>query len=62
MKNFLQSLAGALAAIVLLALIGGGIAAWQVNKLPDVEPGSWLVIDLHGGLLEYDPAGSLRIP
>ncbi len=59
MKTFLQSLGGTLAAILLLAGIGGGIAACQANKLPDVETGSWLVIDLHGGLLEYDPPGGV---
>jgi protease-4 len=59
MKNFLQSLGGALAAILLLAVIGGGIAGWRANKLPDVETGSWLVIDLHGEMLEYDPPGGV---
>ena len=42
MKTFLSSFAGTLAALVLLALIGGGFAACMSGKKPKIKKGSWL--------------------
>jgi protease-4 len=46
-------------AIVLLAVIGGGYAACVSGKKPKIKDGSWLVLELHGDLLEYDPPGGV---
>ena len=51
-------IAGVLAIIVVLALIGGA-AYLAMNQKPDIEDGSWLVLDLYGDMPEYNPPGSL---
>ena len=59
MKSFLHSFLGALTAIVLLVLIGGGYAACVSGKQPKIEDDSYLVIELYAGLPEYDPPGGV---
>jgi protease-4 len=59
LKAFLHSFLGALTAIVFLVLIGGGYAACVSGKKPKIEDDSYLVIELYGGLPEYDPPGGL---
>jgi len=58
-KSFLHSFLGALTAIVLLVLIGGGYAACVSGKQPKIEADSYLVIELYAGLPEYDPPGGV---
>jgi protease-4 len=58
-KSFLHSFLGALTAIVLLVLIGGGYAACVSGKQPKIEDDSYLVIELYAGLPEYDPPGGV---
>ncbi len=59
MKSFLISFFAALLAIVVgfvvILVIGAGIGASISSDKPDVEDGSWLVIDLYGGITEYSP-------
>ena len=59
MKSFLHSFLGALTAIVLLVLIGGGYAACLSGKQPKIEDDSYLIIELYAGLPEYDPPGGV---
>ena len=59
MKSFLHSFLGALTAIVLLVLIGGGYVACVSGKQPKIEDDSYLVIKLYAGLPEYDPPGGV---
>jgi protease-4 len=59
MKTFLWSLLGSLLAIVLfVVLIGGGIFIKSQQK-SKIEDHSWLVVDLYGDLLEYNPPTDL---
>jgi protease-4 len=58
-KAFLHSFLGTLLAIVLLVLVGGGYAACVSGKKPKIEDDSYLVIELYGDLLEYDPPGGI---
>jgi protease-4 len=58
-KSFLHSFLGALTAIVLLVLIGGGYAACLSGKQPKIEDDSYLIIELYAGLPEYDPPGGV---
>ncbi len=56
-KTYFQSLAGTLTAILLLVLVVAVVAAVASNKQTEIEDGSYLVVELHGDLLEYDPPG-----
>ena len=57
MKTFLNSFAGALAAIVLLVALVGSYGACAANRVSKIESDSWLVVELNGALPEYDPPG-----
>lgn len=59
MKNFLYSFAGTLCVVVLLVAVTGGYVSCVAGKKAKIESGSWLEIELYGGLLEYDPPGGL---
>ena len=63
MKSFLSSFLAALLAIVVgfvvIFAIGAGIGASMGSDKPDIEDGSWLVIDLYGGITEYDPPSNI---
>ncbi len=59
MKTFVNSLLGALAAIVIVVLVAGGTAAILANKKEAIEDNSWLVVKLQGDLPEYDPPGGI---
>jgi len=47
--------------VAVLLLVGGAavVAVLSVLSGPGVERGSWLVVDLRGGMLEYDPPSDL---
>ena len=59
MKTFVNSLLGALAAIVIVVLVAGGTAAVLASKKEPIEDKSWLVVKLQGDLPEYDPPGGI---
>ena len=59
MKTFLSSFAGTLLAILLIGVMAGGYAACVAGKKPKIEDHSYLIIEMHGGLLEYDPPGGI---
>lgn len=58
-KHFLSSLAGTLVAIALLLAVAVGYGACAVGKKPKIKNHSWLVVEIYGGLLEYDPPGGI---
>ncbi len=59
MKTLLLSFLGTLLAlIVLVVLVGGGVAI-KASQKPKIEDRSWLVIDLYGEILEYNPPGGV---
>ncbi len=59
MKTFLNSLAGSLAAILIIVVIVGSSTAWVTSKKPKIRNGSYLVIELYDDLPEYDPPGGI---
>ena len=59
MKIFFNSMLGTLAGIVIIVLVVGGTAAVMANKKEPIEDGSWLVVELHGDIPEYDPPGGI---
>ncbi len=58
-KTFLASLLAVVVAITVASVLGGlvigGVIASKMSDKPKIEDGSWLVIDLYGGITEYDP-------
>lgn len=59
MKNFLTAFLGAVAAIVLIALVVLGVGGLVAGKKSNIEDGSYLVVEMYGDLLEYDPPGGI---
>jgi len=59
MKSFLTAFLGSLSAIVLVLALTLGIGSCVAGKKSPIEDGSYLVIELNGELLEYDPPGNL---
>lgn len=45
--------------LALVVLVGAVITIALITSGPDIEKGSWLVIDLRDGLMEYDPPTDL---
>jgi protease-4 len=58
-KTFLNSLAGSLAAILIIVVIVGSSTAWVTSKKPKIRNGSYLVVELYDDLPEYDPPGGI---
>ena len=44
--------------IIVVAVVAGAIYL-ALNKKPDIEDGSWLVLDLYGEVTEYAPPGDV---
>ena len=42
-------------ALVIMGLVIGGVIASKTLDKPEIKDGSWLVIDLYGGITEYSP-------
>jgi protease-4 len=59
MKTFLNSFAGALAAILFLVAVAGGYGSCAANRVSKIEADSWLVVELNDALPEYDPPGGV---
>ena len=55
MKSFLRSFFASLLAIAVTIAVLAGLIASKSGQRPEIEKGSWLVIDLYGGIDEYDP-------
>ena len=59
MKNFFSAAFGSLFAILLLVAVGAGLGSCVASRKPKIKDHSWLLVDLHGELLEYDPPGAI---
>ena len=59
MKNFFVAFLGALLAIIVLVLLVGSIGGYMAGKQPAIEDRSWLIVEMYGDLLEYDPPGGI---
>jgi len=59
MKSFFASALGSLFAILLLVAVGAGLGSCVASRKSKIRSHSWLVVDLHGDLLEYDPPGGI---
>jgi protease-4 len=59
MRPFLTSFAGSILAIIVVVGIVAGYGACAANRVSKIEDGSWLVVELNGGLPEYDPPGGV---
>ncbi len=55
MKSFLKSFFASLLAIAVVIVVIAGVIASKASDKPEIEDGSWLVIDLYGGITEYSP-------
>jgi protease-4 len=55
MKDFLKMFFASLFALVFLVLVLVGVVAMQSAGKPDIKDGSYLVIDLYGQILPYNP-------
>jgi len=58
-KNFFVAFLGALLAIIVLVLLVGSIGGYMAGKQPAIEDRSWLIVEMYGDLLEYDPPGGI---
>ncbi len=58
MKVFLKSFLGTLAAIVLVVAVVAGVFAIKTRLKARIKDHSYLVVDLYGEIMEYDPPGS----
>jgi protease-4 len=58
-KSLFNAFLGALLAIIVLALLVGGIGAYMAGKQEAIDDGSWLIVEMYGDLEEYDPPGSI---
>jgi len=56
-KSFFVAFLGALLAIIVLVLLVGSIGGYMAGKQPAIEDRSWLIVEMYGDLLEYDPPG-----
>lgn len=56
MRGWLGGLLAGLLAAVLLIAAAAGAAWWWLHRAPAVEPGTTLVLRLHGGIAEREPA------
>ena len=59
MKSFFVAFVGALLAIIVLVLLVGSIGGYMAGKQPAIEDRSWLIVEMYGDLLEYDPPGGI---
>lgn len=59
LKQLLKSVVLALLTLIIALAFIAGIAHLALDKKPSIEAGSWLVLELDGDLLAYDPPGSL---
>lgn len=59
MKSFFVAFLGALFAIIVLVLLIGSIGGYMAGKQPAIEDRSWLIVEMYGDLLEYDPPGGI---
>ena len=59
MKSFFVAFLGALLAIIVLVLLIGSIGGYMAGKQPAIEDRSWLIVEMYGDLLEYDPPGGI---
>ena len=55
MRDFVKMFFASLFAIVFLVLCLAGVVAIQSGGKPDIKDGSYLVIDLYGNILPYNP-------
>jgi protease-4 len=58
-KSFFVAFLGALLAIIVLVLLIGSIGGYMAGKQPAIEDRSWLIVEMYGDLLEYDPPGGI---
>jgi len=58
-KSFFVAFLGALLAIIVLVLLVGSIGGYMAGKQPAIEDRSWLIVEMYGDLLEYDPPGGI---
>lgn len=59
MKAFLRSFLASLLAIVVLFAVVAGIVYWKASEKSKIEDHSYLVVDIYGEVLEYDPPSGL---
>jgi protease IV len=58
-KRLLLTVVLTLLTLILVLAIAFGIARLALDKKPAIKSGSWLVLELDGDLLAYDPPGSM---
>ena len=59
MRGFFTSFLASLLAIVVLLVVIAGVVYWKANEKSKIEDHSYLIVDLYGDILEYDPPGDI---
>ncbi len=59
MKAFFRSFFATLLAIVVLVVVIVGVVAIKSSQKPKIKDHSYLVVDIYGEILEYDPPGGV---
>jgi protease-4 len=59
MRVFWQSFFATILAIVVTALVAGGIVVSRSDSKKKIDDRSWLVVDLYGAIDEYDPPAGI---
>jgi protease-4 len=59
MKGFWNAFFGSLLAIVVLFLVVASVIYWKSNEKSKIEKHSYLVMDLYGPILEYNPPADI---
>ncbi|MHC4992578.1 MAG: signal peptide peptidase SppA [Planctomycetota bacterium] len=59
MKSFIGAFLGTVVAIVVIVALTLGIGSCVAGKKPKIKADSWLIIEMYGDLLEYDPPGGI---
>lgn len=57
MKSFLRAFFASLFAIIFLCVIVAGAVKIKISKKPKIENHTYLVVDIYGDIMEYDPPG-----
>jgi len=59
MKAFFRSFFASLLALIVLIAVIVGILSWRSSRKPKIQDHSYLIVDIHGPILEYDPPADI---
>lgn len=59
MKHFFHSFLGTICAVIVLMVLTFAIGSCVIGQKPKIEDNSWLIVEMAGDLLEYNPPGGI---